>query len=293
MKLSMKLSQSNVTILEICPRLFQHQVLDQLGVPQLGESWERLALGSRFHQLMQQRTQGLPIEDIVATDPNLTRWFRSVENYEEMLFSPGLTQGLTEGVWADSEHVRTLDWMGHTIVGIYDYLVLYPESAQILDWKTYPKPIDTQQIAQTWQSRLYPFLLAQTTDYLPEAIEMRYWFFQGQEELNSSDQPQMLRLNYSVSQHEQTADALTAILKDLDQWLQAYEERGENFPQTEMRSTCETCAFAVRCDVGRWPMAGLRASSSIDPTSLTQAFNRPPEVLTEVLTWDAVEEVKF
>ncbi len=271
----MKLSQGNLTVLETCPRLFQHQVLEQLGVPQLGELWERLQLGSQFHQLMQQRSQQLPIEPIVASDPDLTRWFRAVQDYGADLF-PGLED---KTVWTDSEHVRTLEWLGHTVVGIYDYVILTASSAQILDWKTYPKPIATHHIQHNWQSRLYPFLLAQTSDYLPEQIEMRYWFFQGRDRTESaqsrvdpqSNQPQMLRLPYDRFQQEQTAQDLTALLTQLNRWLEAYERLGEDFPQTEVRSTCETCGFAVRCD---------------------RVVNSAVQSL-DVLTWDAVDEVGF
>ncbi len=250
----MKLSQGNLTVLETCPRLFQHQVLEQLGVPQLGELWERLQLGSQFHQLMQQRSQQLPIESIVAGDPDLTCWFRAVEDYAGDLF-PSADDRM---VWTDSEHVRTLDLLGHTVVGIYDYVVLAASSAQILDWKTYPKPIETRHIQHSWQSRLYPFLLAETSDYAPETIEMRYWFFQGRNRVTpaqpqvdprqSQNQPQLLRLPYDQSQQAQTAADLTALLTQLTQWLGAYETLGTFFPQTEVRSTCETCAFGVRCD---------------------------------------------
>ncbi len=246
----MKLSQGNLTVLETCPRLFQHQVLEQLGVPQLGEMWERLQLGSQFHQLMQQRSQQLPIESIVASNPDLSRWFRAVEDYGSDLFPSGEDRT----VWTDSEHVRTLEYLGHTVVGIYDYVVLAAASAQILDWKTYPKPKMSHQIQHSWQSRLYPFLLAQTSDYLPEQIEMRYWFFQGREPQGRSDssqsqnQPQLLRLPYDRSQRDQTAQDLTHLLTRLNQWLQAYETLGTFFPQTQVLSTCETCAFVVRCD---------------------------------------------
>lgn len=287
----MKLSQGNLTILETCPRLFQHQVLEQLAVPQWGEVWERLQLGSQFHQLMQQRSQQLPIEPIVAGDPNLSRWFRAVEDYGNELF-PAVED---KTVWTDSEHVRTLDWLGHTLVGVYDYVVLGAASAQILDWKTYPKPIETRHIQRSWQSRLYPFLLAQSSDYEPEQIEMRYWFFQGrasqdrvsqgrgdqgrsgasQSQNQSQNQPQLLRLPYDRAQQDQTAEDLTHLLVKLNLWLEAYEKFETFFPQTEVRSTCESCGFGVRCD---------RVVSSA-----TEFQGRVPEGMA--LAWDDVEEV--
>jgi hypothetical protein len=272
----MKLSQGNVTLLQSCPRLFQLQVLEQLGVPQLGAVWGRLNLGSQFHQLMQQFSQNLPIDAIqaiVATDRDLSRWWQAVLDYGDELF-PEAGQA-----WTDSEHVRTWEWMGHTLVGIYDYLVLYPESAQILDWKTYPKPIETRQIRNSWQSRLYPFLLAKTSDYAPETIEMRYWFFQARDRTGvdfekgeaQADRPQLLRLPYDAEQQAQTLEDLTVILSDLNQWLRGYEQLGEDFPQTSVRRTCETCGFVVRCDRAMNAEVGLQ--------------------IPEVLTWEMVDEV--
>ena len=234
----MNLSQGNLTILETCPRLFQHTVLEQLAVPQRGEVWEKMQLGSQFHQLMQQRSQQLPIEAIAATDPNLRRWFEAVEAQSADLFP-------TAGeAWTDSEHVRTMDWMGHTLVGVYDYVVLRSASAQILDWKTYPKPVNSRRLQQSWQSRLYPLLLASSSDYSPDVIEMRYWFFQGSDD----DRPQMLRFQSSMAAIAETTAALTERLTTLNLWLETYELTGEPFPQTDVRQTCETCSFAVRCD---------------------------------------------
>lgn len=234
----MKISQGNLTTLDTCPRLFQHTVLEQLAVPQRGEEWEKMQLGSQFHQLMQQRSQQLPIAAIAATDPDLRRWFEAVEAQSADLFPAA------DDAWTDSEHVRTMDWMGHTIVGVYDYVALRSDSAQILDWKTYGKPVDSRRLEQSWQSRLYPLLLAKSSDYSPDTIEMRYWFFQG----GDDGQPQMLRFKSSVAAIAETTAALTQRLTALDLWLKAYELIGEPFPQTEIRQTCATCNFAVRCD---------------------------------------------
>ena len=260
----MKLSQANLTILDTCPRLFQYTVLEQLAVPQLGESWEKMQLGSQFHQLMQQRSQQLPIEAIAATDPDLRRWFEAVEAQSADLF-PDAGEA-----WTDSEHVRTMDWMGHTIVGVYDYVVLRSDSAQILDWKTYPKPVDSRRLQQSWQSKLYPLLLVSSSNYSPATIEMRYWFFQG----GDQGHPHMLRFESSAAAIAETAAALTQRLTALNLWRSAYELTGESFPQTETRQTCETCSFAVRCDRGN--------------RSLVESDLRPLET-----AWDSIEEVEL
>ncbi len=260
----MKLSQGNLTILDSCPRLFQYTVLEQLAVPQRGEEWEKMQLGSQFHQLMQQRSQHLPIEAIAATDPDLRRWFEAVEAQSADLF-PDAGEA-----WTDSEHVRTMDWMGHTIVGVYDYVVLRSDSAQILDWKTYPKPVDSRRLQQSWQSRLYPLLLARSSNYSPDTIEMRYWFFQG----GDQGQPQMLRFESSAASMAETTAALTQRLIGLNVWLTAYELTGESFPQTEIRQTCETCSFAVRCD---------RVNKPLVESDLMQLET----------AWDSIEEVEL
>ena len=260
----MKLSQGNLTTLDSCPRLFQYTVLEQLAVPQLGDAWEKMQLGSQFHQLMQQRSQQLPIAAIVATDPDLRRWFDAVEAQSADLF-------LDAGeAWTDSEHVRTMDWMGHTIVGVYDYVVLRSDSAQILDWKTYPKPVDPRRLQQSWQSRLYPLLLVSSSNYSLDTIEMRYWFFQG----GDQGQPQMLRFESSAAAIAETTAALTQRLTALNLWQSAYELTGESFPQTETRQTCETCSFAVRCD---------RVNRSLVESDLIQLET----------AWDSIAEVEL
>lgn len=258
----MKISQGNLTTLDTCPRLFQHTVLEQLAVPQRGDEWEKMQLGSQFHQLMQQRSQQLPIEAIVATDPDLRRWFEAVEAQSADLFPD------SDDAWTDSEHVRTMDWMGHTIVGVYDYVVLRSDSAQILDWKTYPKPVDSRRLEQSWQSRLYPLLLVSSSDYSPGSIEMRYWFFQGCDD----GQPQMLRFESSVTAIAETTAALTQRLTALNLWLETYELNDEPFPQTEIRETCATCNFAVRCD---------RVNSPLVESDLMQLET----------AWDSIEEI--
>jgi ATP-dependent exoDNAse (exonuclease V) beta subunit len=55
---------------------------------------------------------------------------------------------------------------------IYDLLIEAEDNAQILDWKTYPQPKEQNRLAKDWQTRLYLYVLAETSDYLPEQISM-------------------------------------------------------------------------------------------------------------------------
>jgi hypothetical protein len=253
----MQLSQGHLSVLETCPRQFQHQILEQLSLEQFsleqvsaqnlgGQDWgrdqeRRLRSGSEFHQLVQQRSLSLPIEVLFTEESPLQIWFRALEQAEPDLFAPKFSAQAEASGIAESEQVRTLAAVGHHLVVVYDYVVLGSEQALILDWKTYGKPDRTQWIVESWQSRLYPYVLSHTSHYEPEHITMRYWFFK------SDDTAQSLDLPYSSAQQEATERQLTALLTQLNQWLEDYTQDITPFPQTTQLDTCDRCAYALRC----------------------------------------------
>ncbi len=247
----MRLSQGHLSLLETCPRQFQHQILEQLSLQNLagqtlgGQDWEgdpeaRLRSGSEFHQLVQQRSLSLPIEVLLAEASPLQTWFRAFEQAEPDLFTVTETSR-----FAESEHVRTLAMLGHSLVVVYDYVVLEAERALILDWKTYGKPKGAQSIVESWQSRLYLYVLSRTSHYSPDHIAMRYWFFKS----NGTAQP--LDLSYCEAKHQDIDRQLTALLTQFNQWLAAYTQESTPFPQTPQWDTCDRCAYAVRCGRSR------------------------------------------
>jgi hypothetical protein len=61
---------------------------------------------------------------------------------------------------------------------IYDLILLESDRAVIFDWKTYLKPIDADKLAKNWQTRLYLYVLAETSAYPPDSLSMTYWFVQ-------------------------------------------------------------------------------------------------------------------
>lgn len=234
----MRLSQGQLTLLELCPRKFQHIYLEQLGTPTSPEQQEKLLAGSRFHLLMQQWEMELPIAALLQEDAQLKRWFNAFIDASPKILTIGQID------FRQSEHPRTLELEGHLLTVIYDLLILTATEAQILDWKTYPKPLRADQLAQNWQSRLYPFVLAETSQYRPEQISMTYWFFQSKGE---ATEPQSLKLNYDTTKHEATRQDLTLLLKQLNEWYKSYEA-GEPFPQvSEAAGQCADCSFALRC----------------------------------------------
>ncbi len=234
----MRLSQGHLSLLETCPRQFQYQFLEQLNLQNRSiEEEERIRSGSEFHQLIQQRSLQLPIEALLANDPQLAQWFCAFERAMPDFFDPNHTALEL----AESEQVRTFAYLGHSLVVVYDYLVLKAESALILDWKTYRKPNPSSAIAKLWQSKLYPYVLHQTSHYQAHHIELQYWFFHH-------DTAQKLSLPYTDAQHCETDRQLTQLLTQLNHWLNDYTDHATPFPKTLEVKTCDCCAHAVRCD---------------------------------------------
>ena len=180
---------------------------------------------------------GLPIESLVQEDAQLQRWMTAFASAAPEILTPDLNSQ----TFRESEHCRTLKVQDYLLTVIYDLLIADERLAQILDWKTYPKPQNRRWIEQHWQTLLYLYVLAETSDYLPEQISMTYWFVQ------SPDEPQSLKFAYNTIQHQQTGQKLNRLLSQLTNWLQRYQE-GEPFSQVaEGSKLCDSCQFAVRC----------------------------------------------
>lgn len=230
------LSQGQLNILESCPRKFQHIYLDQLGIHIDPTQQERLNWGSRFHLLMQQRELGLPVESLVEEDRELQHWVTALVDAATDVLTPN------PETFREAEHCRTLNFEGYVLTVIYDLLIEDGNSAQILDWKTYPQPKDRQKLAKDWQTRLYRFVLAETSDYLPEKISMSYWF------VKSQPHSQSLTFPYNAAQHEKTRKDLTKLLTQLTQWRVRYQDSRIAFPQVPVSAEkCSDCTFAIRC----------------------------------------------
>lgn len=257
-----RLSQGLLTLLATCPRKFQHLYIEQMNSYTLPDEQLRLMAGSQFHALLQQWQLGLPVEPLAASDRQLEQWFTT--------FIAGVPDIL--GMAADtarlSEQPRTLEFEGYLLTVVYDLLVLGAERAQILDWKTYARPENLQRLRQHWQTRLYLFVLVETSQYAPEQVTMVYWFFPGahsrgeasrseasrdeastQESINAG-QRQRFEIAYNHQQHEQTRADLSRLLSRLTDWVTRYQ-MGELFPQVVLGAAeCGQCTFAWRCDRG-------------------------------------------
>ncbi len=211
-----RLSQSHLNLLSICPPKFQQVYLDGLGTLPDSEQQESMQWGSRFHLLMQQRELTLPIESLLTTDSELDRSLKAL-----IQAVPDLLEQNSD-FWREAEHYRTLIAGQFLLTVIYDLLIVKPDQAIILDWKTYRQPQNSTKLANNWQTRLYLYVLAKTSDYAPEQIQMTYWFVK-------SGKPKSLTFNYSQEKHQQTEQDLADLLANLAKWWQKCQYSASNY----------------------------------------------------------------
>jgi hypothetical protein len=262
-----RISQGLLTRLSSCDRQFQYLHLEQLAVPEF-ENQARQEEGQRFHQLMQQWDLQLPVEMLLDQEPQLAQWYEAFcQAQGEILPWPEASR--------TSEQTRSLEREGYLLSVVYDLLLETPQQAQIVDWKTYAKPRQIDWLRTHWQTRLYLYVLCETTDYQPEQVAMVYWFFQ-----TAAGSPQSERIAYSSEQHHQTEQDLRQLLHQLTQRLAQFEQ-GQDLPQLPLgHGECEHCSFAYRCDR---PPSGDQLNSE----------NSRPNPGAEIypLHWQQIEEI--
>jgi PD-(D/E)XK nuclease superfamily len=235
--MKIRISQRHLKILETCPRQFEYTYCDRLTLPMSPAQQTKTQLGSDFHWLMHQRELGLPIEPILARSPQLNTWMQAMLETAPELFQTN------DRTWRESEHLRTLEIDNYLFTAIYDLVILQPDRAQIIDWKTYPLPRYKKDLDLEWQTRLYLYLLAETSDYLPKQITFTYWFIQ------STPHPKSVQIGYTLKQHRQTQTDLQVLLDRLTGWLDTDRDRQEPFPQVAASTgVCQKCNFVSRCD---------------------------------------------
>lgn len=231
------LSQGQLKLLEKCPREFQHTCLEQLYSPNNQEHEELQNLGSYFHLLMHQQEIGLPVDSFLQADDQLQRWMSNLTEVAPEIVYPNICDGTSRY----SEHYRILQVDDYLLTVIYDLLILEEKKAQILDWKTYPKPPNKIYLEQNWQTLLYLYVLAETSKYPPENISMTYWFVQY------SGKTKSIKFSYSQNQHKKTEKKLNQLLDKLSEYLINYSQ-GELFPQVlEGEKVCKHCQYSTRC----------------------------------------------
>jgi hypothetical protein len=233
----LSLSQTHLTLLETCPRRFQYIFDQALAVPLNPEGQEAALWGNQFHLLMQQQALGIPIDVMATANEDMVAKVEALRRQAPHLFQPGPNERLRQ-----NEHQRTLAFYGYVFTVIYDLVVLTEDSGGIVDWKTYLKPPPKERLAHNWQTRLYLYVLAETSELSPEQLTMFYWFVRHQDEQKNDLPPSDYQFAYSLQQHDQTR----ADLLRLTDRLSDLRKLGE-FPQTDYCDRCNRCPFQIRC----------------------------------------------
>ena len=212
--------------------MFQRLYLEQLANPPNLKQQEQLDWGEQFHRLMQQQELGLAIAPLLKT----------YQPYNTAISSllEAVTQQQTPKkiLRQEAEHCRTLKQGHYLLTVVYDLLTITADGAGIFDWKTYSQPRNKKQLTNHWQTKLYPYVLAETSDFRPEQISFTYWF------VKAPRQPQPLRFHYNEQQHQKNHRELTQLLTQLDQWLDTEPETA--FPH---HPNCQaSCPYFSRFD---------------------------------------------
>ncbi|WP_434687191.1 PD-(D/E)XK nuclease family protein [Pseudanabaena minima] len=246
------ISQGHLNIWEICQRKYQYSFLEELSLPEADlQSKENLLLGSNFHLLMQQKELGLDVAVLATSDPKLQLWLSAFDQKPpEMIAGDRLCEHrrtLGMPIEMSLHHSQnSVHGQGYFVLtAIYDFLILGDLQAQILDWKTHQVAIAAEKLKSNWQTRLYLYLLAKTTNYSPEQLSMTYWF---------ANTAESVIISYSQDDYISTEIKLKQILAEINQAI--------DYPKLPLHSSeCNYCEFRDRCDRG--DMLTNSASSNI------------------------------
>jgi len=270
------LSQAHLTLLDTCDRKYQYVFFDALSAPATYDQQLTTQWGSQFHLLMQQQALNLPVAAIAGANQDMAASMAALAVVAPEVFEASATPWTEAKNSSDlepfrqSEHRRTLAFNNYLLTVIYDQLVLTPKQGQIFDWKTHQKPPKKDRLQKDWQTRLYLYVLCETTELAPEQLSMTYWFVRLSQ--GEQAQPSAYRFDYSAAQHQQTEQDLQALTSRLTRMSERLD-----FPKIPMGSEqCETCTFNVRCDraSGRSPLFDsaqmLREASGISLESIKE-----------------------
>lgn len=227
------LSQAQLNTLETCPLQFQKTYLEQLDSPLSVEIQDKLAWGNRFHLLMQQQELGLNIAALLEPEDELSKAIKALNKTIAQNYAKN------PPIWREAEHLRTLAWKNYLLKVVYDLVIFRKNSAEIIDWKTYLKPTEPTQLAKNWQTRLYLYVLAETSNYQPQQISLTYWF------VKLPQTPEKLTFTYNDSLHQKTKQDLRNLLNNLNFYWESFVKQGLDFPRSP--ACAQVCSAYFPC----------------------------------------------
>lgn len=231
-------SQASLADYVDCPRRFQlRYVLEQAWPAVESEPLlerERLAeLGRRFHKLIQQHVEGLPVEVLAPApdEPELARWWQS--------YLQALASNLAElPVPRRAEAALSIPLKSYRLTAHFDLIAAADDRAVIVDWKTEHRQPAREQLLKRMQTRVYRYVLTEAQQRPPGTVSMIYWFAQY------PDQP--IALPYDAAQYADDHQFLFGLIEEIER----YAQREAEWDKTPDERKCAYCVYRSRCNRG-------------------------------------------
>lgn len=242
-------SQSNLQDFVDCRRRFQLKHLLHLSWPAVEsepilETERYLELGTRFHHLIHQVALGIPYERLTvrSDDEELLLWWHQFQ-------TAIIENGILHELWQPTAHrfpeISLSGFLANTrLIAKIDLIAVHTDGRiQIFDWKTSQKVPRRQWLADRLQTKVYPYLLHTTGEFLnnghpinPTQLEMIYWF------PSNPDSPIRFKFN------EQLLQSNHLYLQSLVETILRLGE--DDFPMTRNEERCKFCVYRSLCDRG-------------------------------------------
>ncbi len=195
---------------------------------------ERLAdLGRRFHKLIQQHVEGLPVDGLTRSlsDAELIRWWQSYLTSLNTTFND-------LPVNRRAEVALSIPMAGYRLTAHFDLLAVDADRAAIVDWKTERRQPKREQLLNRMQTRVYRYVLAEAQHRPPGTVSMIYWFAEF------PDQPAVLP--YDAAQHAADRQFLIELIREIEQRA---AQDGE-WDKTPDERRCSFCTYRSLCNRG-------------------------------------------
>ncbi len=232
----LRLSAHNLREFDRCPRAFalQYKANRFWPAPDPVPS-KHMELGQAFHRIVHQKFLGLNplIENLNSPDLKAL--------WQKYTLSPYSGSEEKSRVWSEQNLHVTLDGVG--FLARFDRLVRNEGNWTILDWKT--GKIDPVKLAGDWQTKLYPFILAEAGSVLndgeeiePSKIRMIYW--EGSTGISHD------RFSYDEGKHEVLRSEFEEKVRQVSKPFDEEKADDPNFPRNPKH--CKKCGYDSLCN---------------------------------------------
>ncbi len=232
-------SQASLADYADCARRFQLRYLLEQSWPAVEaepilERERLMALGQRFHKLIQQHIEGLPVEQLTASlnDAELIRWW---DQYQR-----ALTSTLRDLPADRRAEVALTVPIGqrYRLVAHCDLIAADDERVVIVDWKTEHRRATREQLLARLQTRVYRYVVTEVLQRAPGTVAMIYWFAEY------PDQPEML--SYDAALHAADQQYFAELIAEIKERA----TRDGEWDKTPNERKCAYCTYRSLCNRG-------------------------------------------